>query len=298
MMKVGIPPARNFRFAKNQIYTFEQLRVMKKLFGNFALLIGFAVVLVLSSCDKNKNLNLMSIEDDRKLGEQVVKEIESNTKDYPILDESKHPEAYRYMRNMFNTVLNSGKVQYRKDFNWSIKIIDDPNTLNAFAVPGGAIYVYTGLIKYLDKEDDLAGVIGHEIAHIDMRHTSRQITRAYGMQMVLSIILGQNASQLANLAAAIAGNAAGLTFSREFEREADAKSVVYLAETNYQCNGAYSFFAKLIEEEKAGKSPKFLSTHPAPQDRVDHINKLAKEMGCKLTPLNPVTYAGFKNSLP
>ena len=189
-------------------------------------------------------------------------------------------------------------MQYKDEFVWDVKIIQNDTILNAFATPGGYIYVYTGLIKYLDKEDDLAGVMGHEIAHADMRHSVRQLQKVYGVQILLSIALGQNPSQLKEIAAGLAGNLATLKFSRQHESEADDYSVEYLSGTNYQCNGAYSFFQKLLDTSQSGDVPEFLSTHPAPQNRVDDINAKAQEMGCKTTPWNPSSYADFKRSLP
>jgi len=81
--------------------------------------------------------------------------------------------------NFINTFTKTNK--HKDDFAWQVKIIDDPETLNAFATPGGYIYVYTGLIKFLDTEDQLAGVMGHEIAHADLRHSTRQMTSSYGV---------------------------------------------------------------------------------------------------------------------
>jgi beta-barrel assembly-enhancing protease len=261
-----------------------------------SLLVLFISAMFLFSCENEPVL--FSIQDDMALGLQVKEEIESNPNIYPILSESAYPDAYTYLRNMFNTILNSGEVRYRDDFDSSIYIIQDDSTLNAFATPGGYIYMYTGLIKFLDQEDDLAGVLGHEIAHSDLRHTSRNLQRAYGVQLLLSLIIGENSSQLTQIAGQIAGTAAGLSFSRSFEEESDAKSVEYLAKTNYACNGAFSFFQKLLDAEQAGRIPTFLSTHPAPQDRVNAINTKAQEVGCDITPLNPPTYEDFKYMLP
>lgn len=263
-----------------------------KLFANFLLFIGF-----ITACDKVNEPVLFSIQDDKNLGLQVKEEIAANPDDYPILSEADFPEAYQYMRNMFNEVLNTSEVRYKNEFDWEIFIIHDDETLNAFATPGGYIYMYTGLIKYLDKEDDLAGVLGHEIAHSDLRHTSRNLQRIYGIQVLLDIILGES-GQIGQIAGQIAGTAAGLSFSRSFEEEADAKSVEYLADTDYACNGAYFFFQKLLDADQAGRTPTFLSTHPAPADRVAAINTKAEEVGCSITPLDPPTYEDFKNMLP
>lgn len=265
------------------------------------------VVLIFGGCaaltggDSGKVGSLLfSIEDDKKLGKQVSDEINSKPAEYPILSESKYPKAYQYLRAMQTQILNSGNVQYKNDFAWELKIIQDDKVLNAFATPGGYIYVYTGLIKYLEKADDLAGVMGHEIAHADRRHSIKQMEKQYGIQMLLSVALGQNAGQLSKIAGELAGTGAILAFGREAESEADEFSVKYLSKTNYACNGAASFFQKLLGEGKGGGTPVFLSTHPSPANRVDEINKLAEGMGCStgLIKETGMTYADFKNSLP
>jgi predicted Zn-dependent protease len=262
------------------------------------LLLFILLTIIGSSCNKDGNPLFISVEDDKQLGLQVSQEIESNPTEYPLLDEATHPAAYNYLNNMRNEILNSGKVRYRDEFVWQMKIIHDDDVLNAFATPGGYIYVYTGLIKYLDKADDLAGVLGHEIAHSDRRHSTQQLERVYGIQMLLSVVLGRDPGQIQQIAAALAGNLAVLRFSRAAESEADEYSVEYLAETPYQCNGAFSFFQKLIDSKQAGRTPTFLSTHPDPEDRIGEINAKAQEIGCSIVPLDPPSYQDFKNSLP
>lgn len=263
----------------------------------FFTYLTFVSVLTIS-CDKNNDFVLLSIEDDKALGLQVSQEIAANPDQYPILSEEKYPFAYNYIRQMANTILNSGQVTYEDEFAWEVNIIYDDEVLNAFATPGGYIYVYTGLIKYLEKEDDLAGVLAHEIAHADQRHSIKQLQTQYGAQVLLGILLGNDPGQIEQIAAALAGNLAILRFSRDAEREADAYSVEYLSQTDYQCNAAYSFFQKLIDSEQAGNPPQFLSTHPAPEDRIEDINMKADEIGCDTTPLDPASYQQFQNSLP
>ena len=111
------------------------------------------------ACDKNKNVVLFSVQNDQQLGQQVSQQIASDTVTYPLLSETRYPEAYTYLRNIVNKILNSGKVKYRNEFAWEVHIINDDSVLNAFCTPGGYIYVYTGIIKYLDTEDELAGVL-------------------------------------------------------------------------------------------------------------------------------------------
>jgi predicted Zn-dependent protease len=264
--------------------------------SNYALWLFLAAVIATSpACDKNNNINFIGVEDDKKLGLQVSQEIANNPAEYPLLDEAAYASAYTYLRtNITDKILNSGKLTYRNDFAWEVKIIKDDNTLNAFCTPGGYIYVYTGLIKYLDTEDQLAGVMGHEIAHADLRHTSRQMTRQYGYEFVIQALTGSKPNSITQIALGLKT----LQNSREFETEADDKSVVYLAETPYACNGAAGFFEKLIANGSSPSQPQWLSTHPNPDNRVENINKRADEAGCNKTPSAPATYADFKASLP
>lgn len=256
------------------------------------------LILFLSACDENNDFVIFSIQDDKNLGAQVAEQIANDPTQFPILDPNQYSDAYNYLQGITDKILNSGEVTYEEEFDWTIHIIEDDNTLNAFATPGGYIYVYTGLIKYLDKEDDLAGVMGHEIAHADQRHSSKQLQKQYGIQILLSVLLGNDPSALESIVGDIAGGLAALQFSRAHEEEADQFSVKYLANTQYQCNGAHSFFQKLLDEEKAGGTPTFLSTHPAPADRVAAINTYAEGLSCEMTAWDPATYDDFKNMLP
>lgn len=263
------------------------------------------MLLAVVSCKKDEDDDggnglpvFFSLQNDIDLGLQVSEQIAASPDQYPILDETEYPEAYAYLQNMTDQILSSNEVEYRDEFAWKIHIIHDDEVLNAFATPGGYLYVYTGLIKFLEQEDDLAGVMGHEIAHSDRRHSMQQMQKAYGIQLVLGVILGQNPSQLGEIVGAIAGNATTLAFSRENESDADEFSVIYLSDTDYACNGAYSFFQKLLDSDQAGRTPKFLSTHPDPASRVEEINAKATALGCSTTPLAPASYEDFKNMLP
>src|SRR5690554_1902135 len=113
--------------------------------NKFSLTLLLALALSFCSCDKNDNFTpFFSVEDDKKLGLQVSQEI-ANDPTFNLLSEAAYPEAYAYLNNMVSKILNSGEVAYKDDFVWQITIVHDDNTLNAFATPGGYIYVYTGL---------------------------------------------------------------------------------------------------------------------------------------------------------
>lgn len=262
-------------------------------FLSFSILL--IVPILFSGCKKDDGsswFNLFSIEDDKTLGAQVKGEIESNPSEYPILAPSSNAAAYNYLYNMRDVILNSGQVSHKNDFLWELYIIDDDNTLNAFCTPGGYIYIYTGLIKYLDDASSLAGVMGHEMAHADKRHSTEQMTKQYGIQTLLDVVLGDNQGLLTDIAASLVN----LSFSRSDETEADSYSVTYLCPTKYYANGAAEFFQKIIDEG-AASPPAFLSTHPSPDNRVENINSLATEKGCTASinsSENVTDYSSFK----
>ena len=207
------------------------------------------IILGVWSCDPAKkawnNFNLFPVEDDVKLGMQVSEQIESDSENFPILPERGNEEAYRYLRSMTREILNSGEVAHKDKFAWEVHIIDDDETLNAFVTPGGYIYVYTGLILFLDHSDDLAGVMGHEIAHAAYRHSTAQMTKLHGLDLVRQVVTGQTE---AGMIGQIALSLTSLSFSRFHESQADAASVHYLCQTKYNAAGAASFFEKIKDQ--------------------------------------------------
>ncbi len=251
----------------------------------FNLILAFVVSALIYSCDKNGDLLLFSIQSDIDLGSQVASEIAADPVQFPVLSRSKKPEAYAVLDEMLADILNSDAVSYKDEFEWKLTIIDDDETLNAFATPGGHLYVYTGLIFFLDKLDDLAGVIGHEVAHSDQRHSSKQLQRTYGISLLLKVIAGNSSDLTQKVLGGLVGVGA-LKFSRDAETEADKFSVEYLSDTKYACNGAAAFFEKLTENE-ASRNPEFLSTHPNPPNRVESINSKSASIGCTSSPSDP-----------
>lgn len=235
-------------------------------------------------------LNAFTIDDDVDLGLQVAEEIASDPAEYPLIARGDAPDAYEAFDALAYDVLDSGVVDHRNDFPWAFTLVDDDSVLNAFATPGGQVYVYTGLLKALDSDDALAGVLGHEIAHAAERHSTRQLTKIYGVSVLAEILLEEDQQRLGEIAATLAD----LSFSRADERDADEHSVTYLCETPYAADGVALFF----EDLEDGPIPVFLSTHPSSESRVEDVRATAEELGCSTVGTGRGQLDGMLASLP
>jgi predicted Zn-dependent protease len=149
------------------------------------------------------------------------------------------------------------------------------------------------LIKYLDTEDQLAGVMGHEIAHAALRHSTKQMTKIYGLDALRYLITGkEDAGAVSQLLLSLTS----LKFSRSHESQADEFSVRYLCGTNHYAGGAAGFFEKI---QGSGETPpEFLSTHPDPGNRVDAIKSKATELGCTGSQKSKTNLDRIKRILP
>ena len=264
---------------------------MKKFYSFLLAAVLFA------ACATLNQINLFSIEDEKTFGNQMYAQIQEDHNDYPLLDPVKYVTAYSHVNRILQTLLNSGQVNFVKDFEWTIRIID-ADVLNAFACPGGKVYIYKGLINFLDNEAQLAGVIAHEMGHISSRHSTRQMTKQYGVTALTDMLLGQNPNQYAQMAAQLAGGVGSLAFSRSDEYEADNCAVRYLSATGYNPLGVAGFFQKMIANgEAGGSSITWLSTHPSPPDRIQKIQEAWATYGSKKGDDFVARYTQLKNSL-
>lgn len=171
-------------------------------------------------------------------------------------------------------------VSHRPGLEWHFTVVDSP-VVNAFAIPGGYIYLTRGILAYLGSEAELAGVMGHEIGHVTARHTVRQMTRTQLAQIGLGVggILSPTFGQFGNLAESGLG-LVFLRFSRDDEREADRLGVEYAARAAYDPREVSNFFEVLGRLSAANDRqtiPGWLSTHPDPPERVQTTRMLAQE---------------------
>lgn len=216
---------------------------------------------------------LVSDADEQRLGEQVKAELEQKQNVRYLNDRT----VTSYVQGVIDRILPFAKRD-RQNQKWQLFVIDDPKTVNAFATPGGYIYVYSGLILQAGNEAEIAGVLSHESGHVVARHAARQLVETYGLETALALALGKNPGVLAKYAGAIAANGTLLANSRSDEDEADEYGARYSSAAGYDPHGLVTFFEKL--EATQGKSPavfKWLSTHPLTPDRIQHVNRFISE---------------------
>lgn len=215
---------------------------------------------------------LISPQEENQLGLQVQQQLAQ--KDVKVVTD---PRVVDYVQRVSNNVLQFAKKD-RPEVTWHVYVIDDPKTVNAFATPGGYLYVYTGLLLAADNEAQIAGVMGHEAGHVVARHSARAMVDAMGLQAVTAMALGQNPNQVAAVAANLLAGGTMLAHSRGEETDADEYGVRYLADAGYDPNALIAFFQKL--EQSEGKQPgflKYLSDHPLTPDRITHLQQYIAE---------------------
>jgi predicted Zn-dependent protease len=229
-----------------------------------------------TGCASGKKMNVgrtaaalfISDEQEAELGKQVKKELETKENIKYVED----PAVVEYVRSVSTPILQAANRD-RAGVKWKVNVIDDPKMVNAFATPGGYLYVYTGLLLAADNEAELAGVLGHEAAHVTGRHSAQALLLQYGQEAVIGAALGKDSKTAGAIAASLAGAGAGLAFSRGNETEADELGAKYTSAAGYDPRGLVTFFQKLASAE--GKAPgfmKWLSTHPPSAERVQHQN--------------------------
>ena len=176
---------------------------------------------------------------------------------------------------------------YHTNFKWEFFVIENDKQANAFCLPGGKVFVYTGIFKYIANDDELAAVMGHEIGHALARHGAERVSRGQlaqmGGQVLNAVMIGKGNPQ--NTAMVMQAFGVGtqlgvmLPHSRDQELEADHIGIVLAHKAGYRATAALTFWEKFA---KSGQTPpEYLSTHPAPQNRIIKIRKLIQSKGWK-----------------
>lgn len=248
---------------------------MRKLFIFITILTFFSCATVPEKpyeVDESKigrGFNLFSKKAEIEQGKGFAKEIESN------LELLNDPYAENYIAEIGESLIrNYRRQELVSDYEYRFKIVNSMD-VNAFATMGGQIWVNRGLIEKSDSEEELAGVLAHEIGHVAGRHISHQISRQLLILGIVGIASAMIKDEDLKSIVQISGGAylffSTLKFSRDNEREADYIAIQMLYDGSYNPSGMKIFFQKLLEMKRGGIELPFLSTHPTTEERIMNI---------------------------
>jgi predicted Zn-dependent protease len=216
--------------------------------------------------------NLFTPAQDVEMGQQAAAEIE---KEVPIVDD----------RELTNYVARIGKklsdASPAPDYPYTFKVVAEPS-INAFALPGGPIYVHTGLISAADNEAQVAGVLAHEVAHVALRHSTNQVSKQYAFQIPVALAasaLGNKGgilSMVSQLGISFGLNSVFMKYSRDAEKDADLIGTRIMSSVGYDPVQMARFFEKLEAESGGSGGSQFFSDHPNPGNRVNYVQEEIK----------------------
>jgi Zn-dependent protease with chaperone function len=218
--------------------------------------------------------NLFSPQQDVQIGQQVSRDAE---RQLPMLRDAR---VDNYLNNLGRRLAAHAPGER---YPYQYRCVNS-GEINAFALPGGYVYINRGVIEAAEDEAQLAGVMAHETAHVALRHGTNQATKAYVAQVPLAILggaLGGNSvgAVLAQLGAGFFTNSVLLKYSRDAERQADILGTQILYDSGYDPRAMAQFFEK-IEAEGKGKQPaEFFSNHPNPEHRIERVNEEVDKLG-------------------
>ena len=207
-----------------------------------------------------RTVNLFSVGQELEMGRTAFAEVRNESK--LVTRGRDHDMVQRVMDRIVAVSDN------REDYEWEVELIDADDTVNAFALPGGKMAVYTGILPVCRDDTGLAVVIGHEIGHVVASHGTERVTQNLGAEVLLQLLnlgdyqaLGQAALQYGAL----------LPFGRTQESEADEIGLIYMARAGYDPREAVAFWSRMNELTQGGGGPEFLSTHPSHETRVQRL---------------------------
>ncbi len=224
--------------------------------------------------------NKYSVQDDIRVGREAAQQVE---RQMPILNDS---EAERYVQEVGRRLANAIPPQFQHSgFQYQFKVVN-ARDINAFALPGGYMYVNRGMIEAAKSEGEMAGVMAHEISHVALRHGTAQATKAQNPTAqlpaiggaILGAIFGGVVGGIAQTAGQL-GSAAILTnYSREYETQADILGSQIMARAGYDPRDLANMFRTIEQQSGGSRGPEFLSSHPNPANRYENINREAQQL--------------------
>lgn len=240
-----------------------------------APLVALALVALLTaSCASSGvnqgDVNLISLEEEWELGRKLEADLARQ------LDLSRDSAVNAYVQSLGQRIVSETEMARLP---WKFHVVNDPQ-VNAFNIPGGHVYVNTGLIAAADSVAELAGVMSHEIAHGVARHGTEQLTRVYGLNILAGVLLGNDPATYERILAQVAGGGAVAHYARGAEREADQLGVRYMYEARYHPEGMVEMFEELLRRRQRQPSSveRFFSTHPLTENRIRDVRAAIAEL--------------------
>ena len=278
-----MPSPTEAQMKRNQAGVFEPSSRGRRLLGRggrraVALVASAALVLApLAWADRTHlkpGWNLFSPQQDVEVGRQVSRDAE---RQLPMLNDSR---VDNYLNNLGRRLAARAPGER---FPYQFKCVND-RAINAFALPGGFVYIHRGVLEAADNEAQAAGVIAHEMSHVALRHGTNQASKAYAAQVPLAIlggVLGSNSvgAVLAQIGAGFATNSLLLKYSRDAERQADIMGTQILYDSGYDPRAMAQFFEKIQAESKGKNPPEFFSNHPNPEHRIERVDEEVQKLG-------------------
>ncbi|HEX6203971.1 MAG TPA: M48 family metallopeptidase [Thermoanaerobaculia bacterium] len=238
-----------------------------------------AVMLLATGCASSGvntgDFNLISIEEEWQLGQQLERDLGRQ------LSINNDSVINGYVDRLGRRLVAQTEMA---NLPWKFHVVNSPE-VNAFNIPGGHVYVNTGLIANTDSVAELAGVMAHEIAHGVERHGTEQLTRVYGLNILAGVLLGNDPATYERILAQIIGTGTVARFSRGAEREADGLGVRTMYEAGYDPRGMVAMFQSLLEQRRRSPNTvdQFFASHPLTEERIratqEHIAQLPAKSG-------------------
>ena len=235
-------------------------------------LILFSVTMLAERTKLRPGTNSFSPQQDIEMGQQVAKDAE---KQLALITD---PDVTAYVAALGQQLVAAAPNEYK--FPFTFKVVND-RSINAFALPGGPVYVHRGAIEAADNEAQIAGVISHEIGHVILRHGTNQATKAQYAQGLgaLAGIFGGNIGKIVGGLGGFAANSVLLRYSRDAETQADLMGTQILYDKTYDPRAMAQFFDKLAKEHKGSSTEQFFSNHPIPENRITKVNQEISKIG-------------------
>jgi predicted Zn-dependent protease len=242
------------------------MRDEARILRTFAMSLGAALTVIAlaagcaSSGVNQGDVNLISLEQEWQLGQQLERDLAGQ------LSLNRDSAINGYVDRLGRRLVAQTEMA---NLPWKFHVVNNPE-INAFNIPGGHVYVHTGLIANSDNVAELAGVMAHEIAHGVERHGTEQLTRVYGLNILAGALLGNDPATYERILAQVLGTGTIARFSRGAEQEADRLGVRTMYDAGYDPQGMVAMFQSLLEQRRRQPSSvdQFFASHPLTEDRI------------------------------